>query len=228
MRRTIVNPILRGFNPDPSIVRVGDDYYVATSTFEWFPGVQIHHSRDLVHWRLLTRPLNRVDLLDMRGLPNSGGIWAPCLTWHDGLFYLAFTVVHELNSVTKDTPNYLTTSPDITGPWSDPVYVNSSGFDPSLFHAQDGRKWWLNMIWDHRPGRNLFYGIVLQEYSLEQQQLVGASKLVFAGTGLGGTEGPHLYYRNGYFYLMTAEGGTSYDHAVSLTRSRSKERTTKR
>jgi len=79
----ITNPILPGFNADPSILRVGDDYYIATSTFEWFPGVQIHHSRDLVHWKLLTRPLSRVDQLDMRGNPNSGGIWAPCLTWAD-------------------------------------------------------------------------------------------------------------------------------------------------
>src|SRR4030095_3810724 len=84
---TIRNPILPGFNPDPSIVRVGDDYYIATSTFEWFPGVQIHHSRDLVHWRLLTRPLNRASQLDMRGDPDSCGVWAPCLTHADGLFH---------------------------------------------------------------------------------------------------------------------------------------------
>ena len=85
---TIRNPILPGFNPDPSIVRVGDDFYIATSTFEWYPGVQIHHSRDLRHWRLAARPLNRATLLDMRGNPDSCGIWAPCLTWRDGLFHL--------------------------------------------------------------------------------------------------------------------------------------------
>jgi len=87
---TISNPILRGFNPDPSIVRVGDDYYIATSTFEWYPGVQIHHSRDLVHWRLLTRPLRRASQLDMRGDPDSCGIWAPCLTHADGRFWLIY------------------------------------------------------------------------------------------------------------------------------------------
>ena len=90
---SITNPILRGFNPDPSIVRVGDDYYIATSTFEWYPGVQIHHSKDLVHWRLLTRPLRRASQLDMRGDPDSCGIWAPCLTYADGLFYLIYTDV---------------------------------------------------------------------------------------------------------------------------------------
>ena len=96
----IRNPILRGFNPDPSIVRVGDDYYIATSTFEWFPGVQIHHSRDLVHWRLLTRPLTRASQLDMRGDPDSCGVWAPCLTHADGLFHLVYTDVKRYGRTT--------------------------------------------------------------------------------------------------------------------------------
>ncbi|GJM73579.1 hypothetical protein HMSSN036_57950 [Paenibacillus macerans] len=82
----IINPILPGFNPDPSILRVGDDYYIATSTFEWFPGIQIHHSKDLVHWRVLTRPLNRTSQLDMLGNVNSGGVWAPCLSYDNGFF----------------------------------------------------------------------------------------------------------------------------------------------
>ena len=87
----IKNPILPGFNPDPSICRVGDDYYVATSTFEWFPGVQIHHSRDLVNWRLLTHALREKRLLNLRGVPSSGGVWAPALSYFDGLFYLCYT-----------------------------------------------------------------------------------------------------------------------------------------
>ena len=89
----IRNPVLPGFNPDPSILRVGADYYIATSTFEWYPGVQIHHSRDLVHWQLVTRPLRRAAQLDMRGNPDSCGIWAPCLTYQDGVFYLVYTDV---------------------------------------------------------------------------------------------------------------------------------------
>jgi len=88
MSEKISNPILTGFNPDPSILRVGDDYYIATSTFEWFPGVQISHSRDLNNWEVVARPLNRYSQLDMRGNPNSGGVWAPCLSFHDGVFYL--------------------------------------------------------------------------------------------------------------------------------------------
>jgi xylan 1,4-beta-xylosidase len=229
-RHVIRNPILRGFNPDPSIVRVGDDYYIATSTFEWYPGVQIHHSRDLVHWQLMTRPLNRATQLDMRGDPDSCGIWAPCLTFADGLFHLVYTDVKRYGRTTvagasgaslRDFHNYLVTSATIDGPWSDPVYLNSSGFDPSLFHDEDGRKYLLNMLWDHRPGHNRFAGIVLQEYSPREQRLVGPRHNIFTGTALGFTEGPHVYKRDGWYYLLTAEGGTGWGHAVTLARSRS-------
>jgi xylan 1,4-beta-xylosidase len=226
---SIRNPILRGFNPDPSIVRAGEDYYIATSTFEWFPGVQIHHSRDLVNWRLLTRPLRRPAQLNMLGDPDSCGVWAPCLTCADGLFWLIYTDVKRFGrtsvagaagSSLRDFHNYLVTSPTIDGEWSDPVHVNSSGFDPSLFHDDDGRKYFLNMLWDHRPGHNRFAGIVLQEYSVTEQKLIGERVKIFEGTALGFTEGPHLYKRNGYYYLLTAEGGTNWNHAVTLARSR--------
>ncbi len=225
----IANPILRGFNPDPSIVRVGEDYYIATSTFEWFPGVQIHHSRDLAHWRLLTRPLSRASQLNMLGDPDSCGIWAPCLSYDAGQFYLVYTDVKRYGRTTvagpsgaslRDFHNYVVTSARIDGEWSDPVYLNSSGFDPSLFHDDDGRKYVLNMLWDHRPGRNRFAGIVLQEYSASERRLIGARQMIFEGTPLGFTEAPHLYKRNGYYYLLTAEGGTGWGHAVTMARSR--------
>lgn len=225
----IRNPILRGFNPDPSIVRVGDDYYIATSTFEWFPGVQIHHSRDLKHWRLAARPLRRASQLDMRGDPDSCGVWAPCLTYADGLFHLVYTDVKRYGRTTvggasgaslRDFHNYLVTSPTIEGDWSDPLYLNSSGFDPSLFHDEDGRKYLLNMLWDHRPGRNRFAGIVCQEYSPAERRLVGERRVIFEGTSLGLTEAPHLYRREGWYYLVTAEGGTGWGHALTLARSR--------
>jgi xylan 1,4-beta-xylosidase len=216
----ITNPILPGFNPDPSTVRVGDDFYIAVSTFEWYPGVQIHHSRDLRHWRLAARPLNRAALLDMTGNPDSGGIWAPCLSWDDGLFYLIYTDVKRLGGDFKDTHNYLTTCEAVDGRWSDPVYLNSSGFDPSLFHDDDGRKWLINMVWDYRYERNRFGGIYLQEYCSRSNQLIGDIVNIFRGTELGLTEAPHLYKRNGYYYLVTAEGGTGYGHAMTLARSR--------
>ena len=145
---SITNPILPGFHPDPSVVRVGKDYYIATSTFEWFPGVEIHHSRDLIHWELAARPLNRVSQLDMRGVRCSCGVWAPCLSYCDGVYYLIYTIMNSTGGAFKDTDNYLVTATEISGEWSDPVYLNSTGFDPSLFHGGNGRKWLVNMGWD--------------------------------------------------------------------------------
>lgn len=219
----IQNPILPGFNPDPSIVVVGDNFYIATSTFEWYPGVQIHHSKDLKNWRLITRPLNRAALLDMRGEPDSCGVWAPCISYFNGLFYLIYTDVKRFEGNFKDAHNYLTTCETIDGEWSDPVYINSSGFDPSLFHNDDGKKWFLNMVWDHRHHKNRFGGILLQEYCPKLKKLVGPIKNIFAGTKLSITEAPHLYKRKGYYYLITAEGGTSYNHAITVVRSKNIE-----
>ncbi len=222
---TIRNPILPGFNPDPSILRVGDDYYIATSTFEWYPGVQIHHSRDLANWEPVTRPLSRASQLDMRGDPDSCGVWAPCLSYADGLFWLIYTDVKRKDGSFKDAHNYLVTAPSIEGPWSDPVYMNSSGFDPSLFHDDDGKKWFVNMLWDHRTRPLLFAGIALQQYDHNQRKLVGPIKNIYQGTDLKLVEGPHLYKRNGkdgrpWYYLLTAEGGTGYEHACTFARSR--------
>lgn len=220
----IQNPVLKGFNPDPSILRVDKDYYIANSTFEWFPGVQIHHSRDLTNWRLLTRPLDRPSQLNMLGNPDSGGVWAPCLTYSDGLFYLIYTdVKYWKRDPYKVAYNYLVTAPSITGPWSDPVFLNGSGFDPSLYHDDDGRKWLLNMVWDHRKQNNRFAGILLQEFCPQTQSLVGPVRQIFKGTDRGLVEGPHLYKRNGWYYLLTAEGGTEYAHAATLARSRNIE-----
>jgi xylan 1,4-beta-xylosidase len=223
------NPVLRGFNPDPSIVRVGEDVFIATSTFEWFPGVQIHHSRDLAHWRLAARPLARASQLDMRGDPDSCGVWAPDLSHADGRFWLVYTDVKRfgqstLNGATgvtlRDFHNYLVTCDQIDGVWSDPVYLNSSGFDPTLFHDDDGRSWLLNMLWDHRPDRPRFAGIVIQELDRATGALIGERQMIFQGTERGFTEGPHLYKRDGWYHLLVAEGGTGWGHAVVMARSR--------
>lgn len=218
--KTISNPILKGFNPDPSIIRVKDDYYIATSTFEWFPGVQIHHSKDLINWSLLTHPLNRTSQLDMKGVADSCGVWAPCLTHIDDVFYLVYTNVKNFNGDWKDTPNFVVTATDINGPWSEPTFINSSGFDPSLFHDDDGKSYFMNMIVDHRNSK-FFGGIILQEFDRVTKKLIGKVHHIFSGTEHGLTEGPHIYKKNGYYYLLTAEGGTSYDHCVSLARSTS-------
>ena len=218
---TGTNPVLPGFHPDPSILRVGEDYYLATSTFQWFGGVQLYHSRDLVHWEELPSPLSRFSQLDMKGAPNSGGIWAPCLSYCNGTFYLIYTNVKNFHGVFKDTPNYLVTATDICGPWSEPIYLNSSGFDPSLFHDDDGKKYLVNMRWDHRMERHDFEGIMIQEYSEAEGKLIGKPMNIYKGTEVGGTEAPHLYKRDGYYYLMVAEGGTMYNHGVRIARSRS-------
>jgi xylan 1,4-beta-xylosidase len=216
----IHNPILPGFHPDPSICRVGGDYYIATSTFEWWPAVRIHHSRDLMHWQHHSYAITRTSQLDLRGHPDSAGVWAPCLSHAHGQFWLIYTDVRSMYGAYKDTHNYLVTAPSIDGPWSKPVYLNSSGFDPSLFHDDDGRSWFVNQEWIHHPGKHPFNGILLQEFSREQNKLIGPVKNIFRGTPLGVVEGPHLYRRDGWYYLLTAEGGTTFEHAATVARSR--------
>ena len=157
----------------------------------------------------------------MRGDPNSGGVWAPCLTHADGLFWLIYSDVRGWTGPYKDVRNYLVTSPSIEGPWSEPVYLSGVGFDPSLFHDDDGRKWYVQMIWDHRPGRNQFGGIMLREYDPKARKLVGPPMTIWSGTKLGSLEGPHLLKKDGWYYLYCAEGGTFTGHAESVARSRS-------
>jgi xylan 1,4-beta-xylosidase len=214
------NPVLPGFEPDPSILRVGDDYYIATSTFEWYPGVRLHHSKDLVNWRPIGGALRTLEQLDLRGVPDSGGIWAPCLSYADGLFHLVYTVVDSYAEGWKDIPNYLVTASSIEGPWSKPAYLHGRGWDASLFHDTDGRSWLLNMVYDWRPDRPGFAGIEIQQYDRAARELLGTPRTIFAGTDAGVTEGPHLYRRDGWYYLVVAEGGTGVEHQVTVARSR--------
>ncbi len=222
----IENPILPGFHPDPSMCRVGKEIYIATSTFEWFPGVRIHRSEDLKNWQLVGDALTRRSQLDLYGVGNSDGVWAPCLTYHEGLFYLLYTNVLVRSQRFMDSYNYLVTASDPAGPWSEPVFLVGGGFDPSLFHDDDGRKW---LVWTHRDVRpredcptkpRNFSGIKLQEYDPAQKKRIGEPVLIFEGTELFYTEGVHLYRFNSYYYLMTAEGGTGYGHAVTMARSK--------
>lgn len=226
MSYSVQNPILRGFHPDPCMIYVKGTYYIANSTFEYYPGVKISASEDLANWRTVAYPLKGLRLLDMRGDVASTGIWAPALSYADGRFWLIFTNQRQwLDGHLKDTENYLTTCETIDGEWSTPVRLNGSGFDPSLFHDDDGRKYLLNMRWDYRPdddgGR--FSGILLQEYDPKQEKLIGKPRVIFRGTERGITEGPHLFKRDGYYYLLTAEGGTGLPHCATLARSTSIE-----
>ena len=218
----IHNPILPGFHTDPCLCRRGEDFYLAVSTFEWFPGVPVYHSRDLKHWELYTHLLTDADGLDLRGLPSSKGVWAPCLTWceGDGLFYLVYGVMRSMNARFFDIDNYLITAPEITGPWSEPVYLHSAGFDASLLHDDDGRKWLVSLEWETRDGYRKPGGICLAEYSPEKKALLGYPKRIYmGGTERGCLEGPHLYKKNGMYYLLCAEGGTGYYHCATMARS---------
>lgn len=221
MNLKIKNPILKGFNPDPSIIRVKDTYYIATSTFEWWPGVQIHKSKDLVNWKLIARPLNEIRLLDMMGNPDSGGVWAPDLSYYNGLFYLVYTDVKVTDGSFKDCTNYLITSDNIMGPWSDPIVLNTAGFDASLFHDDNGKKYLLNQYWDPRSYHHPFYGIMCTEYSEEQKSLIGKPWLIYKGTEEKFAEGPHIYKLFGYYYLFVAQGGTVYYHQERVARAKS-------
>ena len=219
--KTIKNPVLPGFDPDPSIVRVGDTYYIATSTFEWFPGVRVHASRDLVHWTLVANVLDSTRLIDMAGNPPSGGVWAPDLSYADGKFWLVYTDVKVVEGAFKDMTNYLTTAPEITGPWSDPVRLGGVGFDPSLFHDDDGRKYLVQQTWDHREYHHQFDGITLTEldpFTLTPNRKT--QRTIYPGSERGLVEGPHLYKIGGWYYLFAAEGGTVWEHQESVARSR--------
>lgn len=219
MKTTIQNPILRGFHPDPSIIRVGEDYYIATSTFEWWPGVRLHHSRDLKNWEQIEYPLSRLSQLDLRGVGVSQGIWAPCLTYDQGTFYLVYTVVRSFYCNMYDTENYLVTSDNIHGPWSEPVALNNFGFDPSLFHDEDGRKYMVSMVTDHRVPKKYAGRLVLQEYDPEKKAMTGPVRDIYRGEKIF-LEGPHIYKRQGWYYLFAADTGTGEGHGQSVLRSR--------
>ncbi len=221
----IKNPVLRGFHADPSLLYVNGTFYIACSTFEYYPGVRIMASKDLANWETVCHPLNEPRLLSMEGNPKSAGIWAPCLSFCDGIFYLVYTDVKYRHSPYKDTPNYITTAADIRGPWSAPVFVNCSGFDPSLFHEEDGRKYFVNMEWDYRGAASgdkssQFSGILVTELDSVTLKAVSEPKKIFRGSERGKTEAPHIYKKDGWYYLFTAEGGTGYSHAETVARSK--------
>jgi xylan 1,4-beta-xylosidase len=203
---TFQNPVLAGFHADPSICRVGDDYYLANSSFEYFPGVPLFHSRDLVHWRPIGYALTRKSQLPLTKVRASGGIYAPTLRYHDGTYYMVATNV-------DGGGNFYVTATDPAGPWSEPVQLDQSGIDPSLFFDDDGTTYYTRHV-------GMGDGYVGQQvFDLKTGKLVGEMKEIWRGTGGQWPEGPHLYKKDGRYYLMIAEGGTSYDHRVTIARS---------
>ncbi|WP_323958855.1 family 43 glycosylhydrolase [Arthrobacter sp. JZ12] len=214
----ISNPMIRGFAPDPSILKREDTYYLANSSFEWYPRIPIHRSKDLVTWEY-AGCLDGPDLgLTLTGVPDSGGIWAPSLSFSEGLFWLTFSVIYRMGNGAKELRTFVTTSEDIAGPWRQPTRVPGHGFDPSIFH-HDGKHWLLNMQWDPRPGHNSFAGITLQQLNRDGTDVIGTPNLIHQREML--IEGPNLYYHDGWFHLMLAEGGTGPRHGIAMMRSRS-------
>ncbi len=210
MSDVVDNPVIPGFHPDPSICRVGEDYWLATSSFEWFPGVPIHHSRDLVHWRQVGNALDRPAQLPLAGVGHSGGIWAPTLRWHGGRFYLITTVV-------GGGGNVLVTATDPAGPWSEPRWIDPDGYDPSLFFDDDGACY-LTKAGNDGEGR---HGIVQCRFDPERGERLEPYRMMWGGSGGFGVEGPHLYRIGGWYYLLCAEGATHIGHLVSIARARS-------
>jgi xylan 1,4-beta-xylosidase len=201
------------------VVRVGDTYVLATSTFEWWPGVRLHTSRDLLSWEPAGHAFTDPAHLDLRDVPDSGGLWAPSLS-HDGeRFWLVVGLVHTWTGPFKDVDVLLTTAERIDGPWTAPVRLGGGGFDPSVFHDDDGRHWLVNMRWDHRPAEFSFAGITLQEIDFDG--VVGEERRVLTSDEL--LEGPNLYRHDGWYHLMLAEGGTGWNHGIRTARSRAIE-----
>jgi alpha-N-arabinofuranosidase len=204
------NPVIPGFHPDPSVVRVEDDFYLVTSSFEFFPGVPIFTSRDLVHWRQLGHVLTRESQLPLQKARPSGGIYAPTLRHHGRTFYVITTNV-------DGGGNFLVTANDPAGPWSEPVWLPGfGGIDPSLFFDDDGTVY-LTGQGSGTPGQPR--GIYQTTIDVKTGKLLGPLRLVWDRTGTRYPEGPHLYKIRGRYYLMIAEGGTEYGHMVTIARS---------
>jgi alpha-N-arabinofuranosidase len=215
------NPVLAGFHADPAIVRAGDRYYLVNSSFTYFPGIPVFESNDLVHWRQIGNVIDRPTQLDFDGLSVSRGVFAPTISYHDGTFYVVTTAV-------DSGGNFIATAKNPAGPWSDPVWLPTvDGIDPSLFFDDDGQVYLLNN--DTPASTPLYEGhraIWMQAIDLAKHQPHGPRKvLINGGVDLSKKpiwiEGPHLYKRDGWYYLVCAEGGTGPDHSQVVLRSRS-------
>src|SRR5215813_463153 len=203
------NPVIEGMAPDPSVCRVGDNYYLVTSTFEYFPGVPVYTSKDLIHWRLLSYSLSRPSQLPLVRLTRNGGIWAATIRYHDGEFYVVTTNKSEGHG------NFFVHTKDPAGEWSEPVELDQGGIDPSLFFDDDGKVYLTTAGSTGCPAR-----ICQSQIDIKTGKRLSDIKPLWSGTGGSSPEGPHLYKLQGYYYLMIAEGGTEYGHGETIARSR--------
>ncbi|NGM49207.1 glycoside hydrolase family 43 protein [Caulobacter sp. 602-2] len=213
------NPILKGFYPDPSVTRVGQDYYLVNSTFAWFPGIPVFHSRDLVNWTQIGNAIDRPGQLDFKRLAMSRAVFAPAITEHAGVFYI-------LNTCVDCGGNFLVTARDPKGPWSDPVWLPEiDGIDTSLFFDDDGRAWIVNNGPPQGPSRyDGHRAIWIQEYDPKAGKMVGPRSVLVDGGVDPATkpiwiEGPHILKVDGRYYLTAAEGGTAEGHSQVVLRA---------
>lgn len=211
------NPILPGFYPDPSICAVGEDFYLVNSTFSYFPGLPVLHSKDLAHWEQIGNVMDRESQLPLNNSGHSQGLFAPTIRYHEGTFYVICTNV-------SYGGNYVVTAKDPAGPWSEPYYLKGAdGIDPSLFFDDDGKCYYIGTHPNPEGCKyNGDYYIWIQELDLERMELVGEVHNVWNGAmkNIVWPEGPHLYKKDGWYYIMHAEGGTGPDHAVTICRSK--------
>ncbi|MDA3962301.1 MAG: glycoside hydrolase family 43 protein [Planctomycetota bacterium] len=205
------NPIIPGFHPDPSMCRVGDDYYLVTSSFEFFPGVPVFHSTDLIQWHLIGHCLTRPEQLNLIGAPSSKGIYAPTIRHHQGRFYMVTTD-------TSGIKNFFVHADNPAGPWSDPILVDQAGIDPSLLFDDDGTVYFTSNACEGHTGSGLFQN----EIDIATGTLTHpTARRIWTGTGGCALEAPHLYHIGDWYYIIAAEGGTEYTHMITIGRSRS-------
>lgn len=220
------NPILPGFYPDPSICRVGEDYYLVNSSFEYFPGVPIFKSKDLVHWKQIGNVLNRPSQLALDSVKYGvSGAFAPTIRFHNNMFYMTTTMCGSKNP--ERGGNFIVTSNTPEGPWSDPYFLKDApGIDPFIFFDEDGKAYFIGTRFAEGEEKKYWkHSIIwMKELDLKNMQLVGEEiKLLSQGGALHNArnaEGPRLFKRNGYYYLLIAEGGTGFEHAVTVFRSK--------
>lgn len=218
----VVNPVIPGMAPDPSIVRVGEDYYLATSTFHWQPGIQLFHSRDLANWEVVGYALTK-EKVSLQGTNTPAGIWAPHLSYDSATkrFWLVYSHMQNMAGREFNADAYAVWASDIRGPWSKPLYLTSIGFDPSLYHAPDGHHYLAILEWETRDGYQAPGYIVLAEVDLTTGQVGEWHRVTQGFTTRGCVEAPQLYYHDGYYYLLLASGGTGYGHGIEIGRAKS-------
>ncbi|WP_213815451.1 glycoside hydrolase family 43 protein [Glaciihabitans sp. dw_435] len=212
------NPLIPGFNPDPSAVKVGDDYYLVTSTFEYLPGIPVYHSTDLVDWTQIGNVATRPEQLDLATIPTLGGVWAPTIRFRDGVFYVIVTVAMGGGCV-------VFTATDPAGPWSDPTLLSGiAGIDPDLAWGDDGTAYvTFSGLTTTGPDAGAHHGVQQVKVDLETGEVLEEPRSLWSGTGLKFPEAPHIYHRGPWWYLMIAEGGTERGHGVSMARGLSPE-----